>query len=106
MAVHLSSHLTGPKMLIQLCQGREPRMGTGFAVFPKSPLSAVGQGRAALNLVLPLLSISWQISRPPSGGQLDQLFHWPVNAGCVCGVGGGADTRGGASAQVQDLKRR
>lgn len=83
MAVHLSSHLTGPKMPIRLCQGREPRMGTGFAVFPKSTLSAVGQGRAALNLVLPLPSISWQVPRPPSGGQLDQLCHWPVNAGCV-----------------------
>lgn len=73
----------------------------------------VGQGRAALHLVMPLPSISWLVSRHPSGGQLEQLCHWPMNMQglCLAGVGwgggvGGSDTWGGASAQVQNLKGR
>lgn len=72
--------------------------------FPReSLLNAVGQGRTGLDLVLPLpsIEISWLVSRHPSGGELDQLCHWPVNmqgVGAVQGRGGGgADTWGGAS---------
>lgn len=66
--------------------------------FPtESLLSVIGQGRDALNLPLPLPSVSWLVSRHPTGGQLDQVCHWPMNL-----PGGGTDTWGGTHAPGQE----